>query len=101
MPNASLQETARAKAVQLHILKAGSEGELEAAFSSLVQLRAGALLVSPDAFFISLREHIGALASRHAVPTIYDWRECLGGRPYQPWNQPRGCPGPLTRSEPR
>ena len=70
-----MQETARAKAVQLHILKAGAEGELEAAFSSLAQLRAGTLLVSPDAFFISLREQIVALASRHAVPAIYDWRE--------------------------
>jgi putative ABC transport system substrate-binding protein len=70
-----VQETARAKGVQLHILKASAEGELEAAFSSLVQLRADALFVSPDAFFISLREQIITLASRDAVPAIYDWRE--------------------------
>ena len=70
-----VQETARAKGVQLHILKAAAEGELEAAFSSLVQLRADALFVSPDAFFISLREQITTLASRDAVPAIYDWRE--------------------------
>jgi putative tryptophan/tyrosine transport system substrate-binding protein len=50
-----VEETARAKGLQLHILKAGAEGEFETAFASLVQLQAGALLVSPDSFFISRR----------------------------------------------
>jgi putative tryptophan/tyrosine transport system substrate-binding protein len=63
------------KAVQLAILKAGSEGEIDAAFASLVEAHAGALLVGGDAFFANQREQIATLASRHAVPAIYAWRE--------------------------
>jgi putative ABC transport system substrate-binding protein len=68
-------ETAQAKGLQLHILKAGAEGEFQTAFASLVQAQAGALLVSPDSFFISRREELVALAARSAVPAIYEWRE--------------------------
>jgi putative ABC transport system substrate-binding protein len=70
-----VQEAARAKGVQLQILKASTESEIDAAFASLVQLHAGGLVVSPDAFFGSRRDQLVALASRHAVPTIYEWRE--------------------------
>ena len=70
-----VQEAARAKGVQLHILKAGTESEIDAAFATLVQLHAGALVVGADPFFNSRREQLVALASRHAVPAIYEWRE--------------------------
>jgi putative tryptophan/tyrosine transport system substrate-binding protein len=70
-----MQEAARAKRVQLHIVKAGSESEIDAAFATLVQLQAGGLVVSPNAFFNSRREQLLALASHHAVPAIYEWRE--------------------------
>ena len=66
-----VQEAARAKGVQLRILKAGTEGEIDAAFATLVQLHAGALVVGADPFFTSRREQLVALASRHAVPAIY------------------------------
>jgi putative ABC transport system substrate-binding protein len=69
------QEAARRKGVQLLILKAGSEAEIEAAFGSLVQLQAGALFFAGDPFFYSRREQLVALASRHAVPAIYEVRE--------------------------
>jgi ABC-type uncharacterized transport system substrate-binding protein len=69
------QEAARAKGVQLPILKAATESEIDAAFASLVQLHAGALVVGNDPFFNSRREQVVALASRHAVPAIYEWRE--------------------------
>jgi putative tryptophan/tyrosine transport system substrate-binding protein len=68
------QEAAHAKGVQLQIIKAGTESEISTAFATLVQLRAGALLVA-DPFFFSRREQIVALASRHALPAMYDWRE--------------------------
>jgi putative ABC transport system substrate-binding protein len=70
-----MQEAARAKGVQLDVLKAGTESELDAAFATLVQLHAGALVVGGDPFFNSRREQLVALASRHGVPAIYQWRE--------------------------
>jgi putative tryptophan/tyrosine transport system substrate-binding protein len=70
-----VQEASRVKGLQLHILRADSEGEIETAFASLVQLHAGGLLVGPDAFFLSRRDQLVALASRQTVPAIYPWRE--------------------------
>ncbi len=70
-----VQEAARAKGVQLHILRAGTESEIDAAFATLVQRQTGALVVQADPFFTSRREHLVALAARHAVPAIYDARE--------------------------
>jgi len=70
-----VQEAARTKGVQLHILRAGTESEIDAAFASLVELHAGALVVGNDPFFNNRREQLVALASRHAVPAIYEWRE--------------------------
>jgi putative ABC transport system substrate-binding protein len=76
-----VQEAARAKGVQLQILKAGTEGEIEATFATLVQLHVAALLIGSDPFFNSRREQLVALAARHAVPAIYEWREfaAIGG----------------------
>jgi ABC-type uncharacterized transport system substrate-binding protein len=70
-----VQQAAGAKGVQLPVLKASSESEIDTAFASLVQLHADALLVGADPFLSSRREQFVALASRHAVPSIYAWRE--------------------------
>ncbi len=70
-----LPEAARAKGLQLPILKASSESEIDAAFAALVELSAGALYVGGDPFFFSRREQLLVLASRHTVPAIYLWRE--------------------------
>jgi putative ABC transport system substrate-binding protein len=70
-----VEEAARAKGVQLPVLKAGAESEIDAAFPTLVQLHAGALVVGPDQFFLSRREQLVALAAHHAVPAIYGARE--------------------------
>ena len=70
-----VQEAARAKGVLLHTLKASTESEIDAAFASLVQRQAGALVVSADPFFNSRREQLVALAARYAVPAVYEWRE--------------------------
>ena len=74
-------EAARAKGAQLQILKAGTESEIDAAFATLVQLHAGALVVQADPLFGRRREQLAELASRHAIPAIYDWREfvAVGG----------------------
>ena len=70
-----VQDASRAKGVELQILRAGTESEIDRAFASLVQLHAGALVVMGDAFFFSRREQLVALAARHAVPAIYDVHE--------------------------
>jgi putative tryptophan/tyrosine transport system substrate-binding protein len=70
----AVQEAARAKGLQVRILRAGTASEIDAAFASLAELKAHALLVSSPNF-LSQREQIVALAARYAVPTIYDWRE--------------------------
>ena len=74
-----VQEGARTKGLQSHILKASTEGEIDAAFATLIRLRAGALVVASDPFFNSRREQLVALAARYAIPAIYEWREFAAG----------------------
>jgi putative ABC transport system substrate-binding protein len=61
--------------LKIEILKAGTDREIDAAFVSLVQARTGALLVSSDVFLNNRIEQIVALAARHAIPTMYAFRE--------------------------
>ena len=70
-----LQEGARSLGLQLHILRASTASEIDAAFGTLAELRSGALVVSADLFLLSRREQVVALAARHALPAIYGWRE--------------------------
>jgi putative ABC transport system substrate-binding protein len=71
----SLQDAARALGLQVHVLRASTQSEIDAAFGALADLRAAALVVAGDAFFTSYRDEIVALAARHAVPAIYIYRE--------------------------
>lgn len=75
------QAAARTRRVQLPILKAGTDDEMDAAFATLDQLHADAVVVGNDPLFFLRREHLVALASRHAVPAIYFFREfaAIGG----------------------
>ena len=70
-----MQSAARAKGVQLPILKASTESEIDSAFATLVQRRAGALVIATDPFLNSRHDQLVALASQHAVPAMYYWRE--------------------------
>jgi len=70
-----VQNAGRAKGAQLHILKAATESEIDAAFASLVQLHVGALVLGPDPFLNSRREKLVRLAACYAVPVIYDFRQ--------------------------
>ena len=79
-PNASAymretQAAARTLGLQLHVLQASAEGDFEMVFEDLARLRAGGLVIAVDTFFISRSEQLAALALRHAVPTIYLYRE--------------------------
>jgi putative ABC transport system substrate-binding protein len=63
------------KGVQLYVVEANAESDLETAFASLASRQAGALVVGADPFFNARRAQIVALAARHSLPTIYEWRE--------------------------
>jgi putative tryptophan/tyrosine transport system substrate-binding protein len=70
-----LQAAARVLGVQLHVLHASTERDFDTVFATLVQLRAGALVIGTDAFFTGRSEQLAALALRHAIPTIFQNRE--------------------------
>jgi putative ABC transport system substrate-binding protein len=74
-----VEELARAKGLQFHLLNAGSETEIETAFEMLAQLRVGGLVITPDPMFNSRDSQLVALAARYAVPTIYYRREFVEG----------------------
>jgi putative tryptophan/tyrosine transport system substrate-binding protein len=71
----TVQAAARTLGIQLHILQASTERDFEPVFTSLVQLRADALVIGSDLFFTSRSDQLAALALRHAVPSIYQFRE--------------------------
>jgi len=60
---------------QILILNAGSERDIDTAFRTLIERRAGGLLVTGDPFFNNRREQLVVLAAYHAIPAIYEWRE--------------------------
>ena len=70
-----LQEAARTIGLQLHVLRASTDGEIAAAFESVAQNRIPALAVAGDPFFNSRRDKLVALAARHAVPAVYSFRD--------------------------
>jgi putative tryptophan/tyrosine transport system substrate-binding protein len=70
-----LQQAAAAIGLQIHVLRASTDSELDAAFETVTQQRIAALAVTADPFFDTRRDKLVALAARHAVPTIYQFRE--------------------------
>jgi putative ABC transport system substrate-binding protein len=70
-----VQGAARTLGLQLHVVHASAEADLDKVFASLDLLQAGALVIGTDTFFDGQSERLAALAVRHAVPTIYQTRE--------------------------
>jgi putative ABC transport system substrate-binding protein len=70
-----VQAAARTLGLQSQLMRASAEPELDAIFASLARLRTGGLVIGNDGFFNPRAEHLGALATRHAVPTIFQYRE--------------------------
>jgi putative ABC transport system substrate-binding protein len=71
----AVQEAARALGLQIQVLRAGSEKEIDAAFASVVEQGSGALLVNPDSFFAARRNQFVSLAARFGIPSIYYLRD--------------------------
>jgi ABC-type uncharacterized transport system substrate-binding protein len=76
-----VQEAARTLGLQLQVLRASRESDFDAAFAAVIAQRASALLIASDPFLFSRRNQLVALAARHAIPAIYQFRECaaIGG----------------------
>ena len=70
-----VQEAARATGLQIHVLRASIDREIDAAFEAVARLRVAALSVTSDPFFDTRRDKLIALAARYAVPTMYQFRE--------------------------
>ena len=75
------QGAARSLGLELHILYASTDADLEEAFAKMTRLQAGGLVVGTDAFFSGRLEQLAALSIRNAVPTVYQFREfaAVGG----------------------
>jgi putative ABC transport system substrate-binding protein len=72
---ADIQSAADAMGQKILVVSAGSEDDFVSIFDQLVREGVGALVVAADPFFNSRRERLFELATRHAVPAIYEWRE--------------------------
>src|SRR5262249_24972904 len=70
-----VRDAARERSIDVLIVNAGSEREIDAAFASFVQQRVNAIVVGADSFFLSRRDQLVGLAARHALPAIYNLRE--------------------------
>jgi putative ABC transport system substrate-binding protein len=70
-----VQAAARVLGIKLHVLHASTEADFDRAFAALAQQRAGALIIGTDVFFNSRGQQLGALALRHRVPAIYQYRD--------------------------
>jgi putative tryptophan/tyrosine transport system substrate-binding protein len=66
---------ASAMGLQVDVVQASDSRAIESVFGSLVHNKADALLVGPDAFFVSRRLQLAILAARHALPAVYNVRE--------------------------
>jgi putative ABC transport system substrate-binding protein len=72
-----IEKAARILGLRLVVLKASNPREIEAAFATIVQQRAGALAVTGDAFFIIQNDQIVALSAQHRIATVYQYRESI------------------------
>ena len=69
------QAAAQTFGLGLRVLNASTESDFDGVFANVIQLRAGGLVIGSDAFFTSRAEQLGALALRHAVPTVFQTRD--------------------------
>jgi putative ABC transport system substrate-binding protein len=70
-----LKAAARTLGLKIHVLQASTDSDIETGFASLVQLHAGGLVISSDSFFFTRSEQLATLATRHAMPAIFGFRE--------------------------
>jgi putative tryptophan/tyrosine transport system substrate-binding protein len=70
-----VQDAARSLGLRLHTLRASTEHDFDSVFAAMVQLRVSGLVIAIDSFFTGRREQLAALALRHGIPAIYQYRD--------------------------
>jgi putative ABC transport system substrate-binding protein len=75
MEERELESAARALQLRIHMLRATTDQDFDAAFATIIDQGAGAVIVSYDGFFLSRRSQLIERAARHSLPAIYHWRE--------------------------
>jgi putative ABC transport system substrate-binding protein len=104
-----MQEAVRSLRLNLLVVKAGSERDIDNAFATLARERASALAVAASGFFFFRREQLVALAARHRIPVIYPWRDAAatgglmsyGASPSMPIARPAFIPAAFSRARSR
>jgi len=71
----SFQSAGKSFGLEMHVLRASTEDEFSSAFEELKRIKAGGLLIAADPFFSSHVKQLAALSIRHAVPSVYQFRE--------------------------
>jgi len=74
-----MQEAARTLGLQVDVIHASTELEIDAVFASLAEARIAGLVIGANAFFFSRRNQFVGLATRYSIPTVYPWREAVVG----------------------
>jgi putative ABC transport system substrate-binding protein len=74
-----VQVAARALGLQVRVVHASTEHEIDMVFASLAEVRTGGLVIGANAFFFSRRNQFVGLATRYSIPTVYPWREAVIG----------------------
>jgi len=70
-----VQDAASTLGIQINVLNASTESEIDKAFANVIQEKVGAVMVGTDPFLLGQRDQIAGLAARHAIPTMYFLRE--------------------------
>ena len=70
-----VKEAGDALGRSLVIATANTDHEFESAYATVVERRAGGIIIAADPFFNARREELVALSARYAIPAIYEWRE--------------------------
>jgi putative ABC transport system substrate-binding protein len=102
-----LQEAARTRGLQLHVLQASAERDIDSIIAAAAHLRVDGLVVGPDAFFLSRNNQFAEQATSHAVPTIYFERSFVrvgglmscGGNQTDAWHQAGNYVGRILNGE--
>jgi len=77
--SSDIKEAARALGLQIEVLHASTEQEIDTVFASMAAARIAGLVIAANAFFFSRRNQFAGLAARYSIPTVYPWREAVVG----------------------